>query len=536
MNDHKNSAARYAFIALIVAALGCVATGLLIVVQGAVGLKLYTPPSPDYFLRWIGVSVAVLVLGLAVYAILNPAGVRRILTGRQARYGSNAIIMALAFLGILGVVNWMAYNNPKSWDFTEDKQHTLAPQTIQALASLPGKVEAIAFYSAQTPTDTAKQLLNDFKSNSKGKFDYKFVDPNADPVLAKQYGITGDGKIVLVMGKTSETAAFADEQDLTQAMIRLISPEARVVYFLTGHGEPDINGTETTAISRIRTTLESKNYTVKTLNLAATHQIPADAKAIIEAGPTNPMLPDEVTVLKAYLDKGGSLVVLEDSPVLNKLGGGTDPLGDYLKSGWGITLDNDVVLDPNPNNPTGSGLNAISASYSQDSPITQHTTLITAMPEARSLTISKTPPQGITVTPLITTSNVTWGETDLAAIQNQQQPTFDAKTDIAGPLTLAAAAENPATNSRVVVFGNAVFVSDKNFDFAGNGDIFINSVDWAAQQGQLINITPHTPTSRTFNPPGQLQFILLAIGSIIVIPGLVVAAGLSNWLARRRRG
>jgi ABC-type uncharacterized transport system involved in gliding motility auxiliary subunit len=534
MNENKNSAARYAIIGLIVAAVGCVATGLLVVVQGTVALKLYTPTWP--VLQWIGISAAVLVLGLAVYAILNPEGVRRFFTGRQARYGSNAVIMAVAFLGILGVINWMAYNNPKSWDFTEDKTHTLAPQTIQALAALPGNVEAIAFYSSQTPSDTAKQLLGDFKSNSKGKFDYKFVDPNANPVLANQYGITGDGKIVLVMGKTSETAAFADEQDITQAMIRLISPEARTIYFLTGHGEPDINGTETTAISQIRSTLESKNYTVKSLNLAATHQIPADAKAIVEAGPTNPMLPDEVTLIKAYLEKGGSLMVLEDSPIINKLGSAPDPLADYLKTSWGIAFDNDVVLDPNPNNPTGSGLNAISASYSPDSPITQHTTLITAMPEARSLTISKTPPQGITVTPLITTSNVTWGETDFAGIQNQQQPTFDQKTDIAGPLTLAAAAENPATNSRVVVFGDSVFVSDKNFAFAGNGDVFVNSVDWAAQQANLINITPHTPTTRTFNPPGQLQFILLLIGSVIVIPGLVVAAGVSNWLARRRRG
>ncbi len=536
MDKNRNSVTRYAFIGLIVAALGCVATGLLAVVQGAVALNLYTPPSPGFVLQWIAVSAAVLVIGLAAYAILNPEGVRRFFTGRQARYGSNTVIMAVAFVGILVVVNVLAYQNPKTWDFTEDKQHTLAPETIRTLAALPSKVEAIAFYSTQTPTDTATTLLKDFKSNSKGKFDYRFVDPNANPVLAKQYEITGDGKIVLTMGKASETAAFADEQDLTQAMIRLINPESRTVYFLTGHGEPDINGTETTAISRIRSTLQSKNYTVKSLNLAATHNIPADAKALIEAGPTNPMLSDEVTLIKAYLDKGGSLIVLEDSPLINKLGNAPDPLADYLKSDWGITLDNDVVLDPNPNNPTGSGLNAVADTYSQDSPITQHTTLITAMPEARSLTISKTLPQGLTVTPLITTSNITWGETDFAGLQAQQQPAFDPKADFAGPLTLAAAAEKSATNSRVVVFGDAVFVSDKYFDFAGNGDIFINSVDWAAQQANLINLTPHTPTTRTFNPPGQLAFIVILIGSVIVVPGLVVAAGISNWLARRRRG
>ena len=536
MDKKPNSAARYAVIGLIVAAVGCVATGLLAVVQGTVALKIYTPPSPDLIVKLLGISGAVLILGLAVYAILNPDGVRRFFSGRQARYGSNAIIMSVAFVGILFVVNLLAYQNPKSWDFTEDKQHTLAPETIRTLAALPNKVEAIAFYSTQTDSTTAKTLLSDFKSNSNGKFDFRFVDPNSNPVLAKQYGVTSDGKIVLTMGKLNETAAFADEQNITQAMIRLINPQAKTVYFLTGHGEPDINGTETTAVSRARTTLTGKNYTVKSLNLAATHSIPSDAKALVEAGPTNPMLPDEVALIKAYLAKGGSLIVLEDSPIINKLGTSDDPLADYLKTDWGITLDNDVIVDPNPNNPTGNGLNAIADSYSQDSPITQHTTLITIMPEARSLTVSKTLPQGVTATALITSSSVTWGETDFAGLQNQQQPTFDAKADFAGPLTLAASAQNSTTNSRVVVFGDSVFMTDKAFDVAGNGDIFTNSVDWAAQQSNLINLTPHTPTTRTFTPPGQLQFIMLLIGSIIVLPGLVVVAGISNWLARRRRG
>jgi hypothetical protein len=98
--------------------------------------------------------------------------------------------------------------------------------------------------------DTAKSLLGDFRSSSNGKFDFEFIDPNADPVQARKYGITGDGKIVLIMGDTQETAAYADENTLTQAMIRLISPEERAVYFLTGHGEPSLKASETTSMLR----------------------------------------------------------------------------------------------------------------------------------------------------------------------------------------------------------------------------------------------------------------------------------------------
>ena len=533
MQKGKRTSARYAFIGLIIAALGCLATGLLALVQGTVALKLFTPQQPNQILQYMAISAAVLVLGLALYGILNPDGVRRFFTGRQARYGSNAVIMAAAFVLILVFVNLLVYQNPWSHDFTEDQQHTLAPETVRTLAALPGKVDAIAFYSTQTPTDTARQLLNDLKSNSKGKFDYRFVDPNADPVLARQYGITGDGKIVLSMDKSTETASYASETELTQAMIRLISPQARTVYFLTGHGEPDLSGTaESGSLSRAKQTLESKNYTVKPLSLAATNKIPEDARAIIEAGPTSPLLAQEVSLIKDYLAGGGALIVLEDPLPFTKFGANPDPLADYLKTDWGITLDNDVVIDLTSQQP----LNAIAASYSSSVPITQHTTSYTIMPQARSVSVSKTPPNGVTDTELILTSGQSWGETDLASLQDKQQIAFDPATDIRGPVALAVSGENTANKARVVVFGNSIFATDKGFDAYANGDIFINAVDWAVQQGNLINLTPHPSINRVFNPPTQLQFIAILLGTVIVIPGLVVAAGLSNWLSRRRRG
>ncbi len=532
MPKKKNSgSARFAIIGLVLAGIGCLATGLLALVEGTVALKLFTPAKPDLVTQWLAISAGVLVLGLAVYGILNPTAVGRLLSGRQARYGSNALVMSLAFVGILLVVNLLVYQNPKSWDFTEGKQHTLAPETLQALDTLPAKIDAIAFFSTQTPSDTAKQLLGDFKSSSKGKFDYRFVDPNADPVLARQYGVTGDGKIVLVMGKLTETASYADESSITQAMIRLISPEARTVYFLTGHGEPDINGTDPASLSRARETLVSKNYTVKTLNLAADNKIPDDAKAVIVAGPSQALLDQEVAQLKAYLDKGGSLVVLEDPTVFTKIGSNPDPLANYLKTDWGITIQNDVVIDLTSNQP----LSAISSSYSPSAPITQHMTTVAIMPQSRSLEVAQNLPQNVTVTPLILTSQQSWGETDLASLQSTQQIAFDPATDIPGPLTLAASAENSSTHGRVVVFGSSTFVTDNGFDHYANGDIFTNSVDWAAQQANLINITPRTPVSRTFDPPAQLPFIAILLGSVILIPGLVVVAGVSNWLARRRQ-
>ncbi len=542
MPKRKNTTARYAFIGLILALVGCIATGFLAVILGAVAIGIYLPAKPESIPVWLSISASAIIVGLALYGLLNPTGVRRFFTGRQARYGSNALIMSLAFVGILilvnVLVNTLASQNPNlRWDTTQDKQNTLAPETIQALATLPDKVTAIAFYSSQTPTDTAKQLLANFKSNSKGKFDFRFVDPNADPVLANQYGVTGDAKIVLTMGKSAETAAFADETELDRALIRLISPQQRTVYFLTGHGEPDINGADSSALSRARQTLESKNYTVKSLNLASEHKIPEDAKAIVVAGPKSPLLDQEVALLRSYANNGGSLVVMEDPVPFTDIGTQTDPLADYLKSDWGISLDNDVIVDTFSSN----FFQAIAAAYDRTHPITQHISTYTIMPQARSLTLSQAAPKGVTLTGLMFTAppsqqSVSWGETDFSSLQGTNSPSFDQAADIVGPLTLAASGENSNTHGRIVVFGNSIFATDKGFDAYANGDIFINSMDWAAQEENLLQITPHQPISRTFNPPPQLQFIMILLTSVIVIPGLVVVFGISTWVARRRKG
>ncbi len=58
----------------------------------------------------------------------------------------------------------------------------------------------------------------------------------------------------------------------------------------------------------------------------------------------------------------------------------------------------------------------------------------------------------------------------------------------------------------------------------GNGDMFVNSVDWAAEQESLASITPKNTTERTFNPPSQLYWILILLTSIFIIPGLIVLA------------
>jgi ABC-type uncharacterized transport system involved in gliding motility auxiliary subunit len=154
---------------------------------------------------------------------MEPDRVRRFFTGRQARHGSNALVMTIAFLGILIVGNVLAYQNPVPIaDLTEDKTNTLSPELTSALKTLPQKVTATAFFAQNSPTDTAQKLLNNIKANSNGKFDYTFINPDRDPQSAQQAGITGDGKILLQMGEHKEIVAGASESEILKGMLRLL--------------------------------------------------------------------------------------------------------------------------------------------------------------------------------------------------------------------------------------------------------------------------------------------------------------------------
>lgn len=528
----KNPNTKYAFIGLLFALLGCVSTGLIGAANTLISMGMFTLENTQPLTLALQTSVAVLGLGLAVFAILSPDSIRRFFTGRQARYGSNSLILALAVLGILFVANYIVFNNPKSWDLTEDKSNTLSNETLQILATLPEKVTATAFYSTNLSTASADELLLKFKTNSQGKFDYAFVDPDTNPVAAREAGITGDGKIMLEMGGAKEIASFVSEEELARSLIRLISPEPRAVYFLQGHGEPALQAGGDISYSIAQNTLESKNYTVGTINLLTDKAIPEGALAIIIAGPTKPLSEREVTLLRDYVNNGGSLVVMEDPLFFTEFGESPDPLAEYLTRDWGITLNEDLIIDFS--GVTQNMLYAASLQYNTH-PITQNLNqqYIVILPQARSISISATV-EGINATPLLNTSENSWGET--SEIGTDQNPEFDETTDFPGPLTMAAAGENSTTNGRVVVIGNSIFASDDVFDAYGNGNLFVNSVDWAAEQEDLLTIPVRETTPRTFLPPTQVGSIILVLMVIIIIPGMFVFAGFYSWFTRRKKG
>jgi len=479
---------------------------------------------------YVQISLALIVVGLALYALMDPDRVRQLLTGRQARYGSNAMVLSLAFIGIVVIINFLVYQNPKRWDLTEDQQYSLAGETVAALESLQEPVTAKAFYTVRVDSTTTKNLLEQYKYHSKGNFDYQFIDPESDPIAAEQAKISRDGSVVLFMGERQEPVSFVSEQQITAAMLRLISPEERVVYFLTGHGEysPEDSGDQ--AYTQVKRTLESKNYTVNLLNLLSANSIPADADVLVVAGPRKPVSSAEVDLIKQFAENGGALVAMLEPLPMTDFGDDPDPLAEYLKQTWGISLGADIVVDPTSTQPFAP----YAARYGSHEITRKMQQITSQFPTVRSVTAVESE-IGANPVDLVYTADQSWGETNLVGLENNEI-VFDAAVDAPGPISLAVAAQDLQNDGRVVVFGDADFVIDANYYAYANGDLFINSIDWAAGNEDMISLTPKQNTQRLLTPPDRLTTSLLLLGTVVLLPGLALVWGLVVWLQRRRRG
>lgn len=476
----------------------------------------------------VRISIIVAVIGLVFSIVMDPESLLHFFQGRQAKHGGNALVLTLAVIGILVIVNLFIYNNDVSWDLTEDKENSLAAESLALLNNLDIPVSARAFYSSDISTTTAETLFANFKRNANGNFDYEFIDPYQDPVEANQAGIDRDGTTILTAGDQTQRITSLTEENLINAIVKLQNPRQSAVYVLTGHGEEDFFTSGDYALTELESTMEAKNYQVSTLNLIATPEIPEDAEAIFIAAPQVPLDQNEVDLLSEYLTNGGSLILLSEPAFLTEGADQDDPLKTYLQDEWGLILDNNMIIDPSIN-----PVNYAIADQYADHPITEAVqSYTTFFPTAHSIHTESN--SDLPVTDLVFTTSQAWAETDIEALFNSEAEFDDA--DLAGPLSIAVAVENAATGARLVVIGDSDFATDTFINAYGNLDFAVGMVDWATENENLINLTPAETTSRVLVAPTNAAKLGIVLGGLVGLPLFIAAVGIIVGIQRKRTG
>ncbi|HEY68341.1 MAG TPA: GldG family protein [Thermoflexia bacterium] len=476
-----------------------------------------------------GLLAGGVVLG-ALFVLARPAQVRAALTRRATRYGSNAVVMSIAFIGILVMVNYLAGRYHYRYDATELKEHTLSPQSVQVLAEVDKPVTIIGFFAADDYRREAFEKLLDQYLYRSDYLSYSVIDPDREPLKARQYEPIPYGGLLLQSGERTETVYTPDEQDITSALLKVTSEEQKVIYFLTGHQEHDLKGYGDDGYSQVADALRDQNYAVRTLNLAVTTTVPSDAAVVVIAGPQTAFMNEEISRLRSYLIRGGKALIMQD-PLYDA------GLNDIL-SIWQVRFGDGVVIDP-----ASSLLGGVAApvvSGYRFSQITKDLPM-TFFPLARPVEQTGEDTSGaITFSPLAETTPQSWAEQNTES----EQVRLDEGVDTPGPLTLVATIEampalgseemkaHPDLKTRLVLIGDSDFASNKYVRSLGNGLLFLNTVNWLAEEERLIAIGPKSTQPRQVFL-SQVQANAIFFTGVVLIPLALLATGVVVWWRRR---
>ena len=478
---------------------------------------------------WVWWTLLVLGLVLVLASLtVHLGGLRAALSGRTGRYGVNTAIMVILLLAIIGLVESVSARHSARLDLTENKRNSLSPQTIQLLKGLTTDVNAVAFFRSDQPGKRlAEDILKQYQRYSNGKFTWRVVDPDREPGLARRYAVESYGTVVLETKERSEKVTDAEEEKLTNGLVKLTRQGKRVVYVIQGHGEHDLGNTDRPGFSEAKTAMEKANYDVKPLALARMEKVPEDAAVVILAGPRTELLGPELTALDGYIARNGKLLVMADPTILTP--STADSLKRYLAK-YGVELGDNLVIELNPiGRLFGIGPEVPIIQQYEGHPITRDMTGIsTLFPLARTVTPSKTPAAGINVQALAKTSPDSWGETDRASLQaGQVKPD---PQDPKGPLSVAAVVTKD--KARIVVYGTSNIAANQFLNLQGNRDFFLNTVSWLAEQEDQISIRPkeakQTPVFLT-SQQAQAVFVI----PVVLLPGLVLVGGIVTFVRRR---
>jgi ABC-type uncharacterized transport system involved in gliding motility auxiliary subunit len=534
------------------------------------------------------VGVALLATALAIQAILLEtvvwtalvAGAGALLSAWGAvllRSELGALIrrrrgeIALFTLGLIGVLVALAYLSvryPFRFDLTEAKLYSLSSPTVTMLRRLEKPVHIVFFHD---PMLRETVELYQLMAAQTTLVTLELYDPVLHPAQARLLGVQFAGTAVMQSEDRTLQVHGSSEADIANGILRVSQSAKQLICFLDGHREADPFSIESHdhqegsaghshglgaqyvlherhGIAKARHALENLNYTVEKVSLVQGPDVLSRCTVLIVAGPKTALIPAEVAAVRAYLAAGGNAFFMLDPFVRT----GLEPL---IRE-YGVVLDETIVIDEashfwaDPSSPAVTSYNR--HQVTRELPLT-------FFPGVRSLSPTPQRVPGTAVTPLVNSSKKSFGET------TPDRAGFDERRDRPGPLTLMvivnrrpvtpddatairfgregggvaavtgrddAAPRAVTGRSRIAVAGDSDFATNSFFHLFGNGNLFLNTVNYLTARENLIGITPRTYDLPRVNLTNRQMKGTFAL-SVILIPALLAVVGTAVWWKQR---
>ena len=492
---------------------------------------------------------------------------------------SNTALTCTLLGGVLIVGNVFAFKyGGKAIDFTHDEAFTLSSLSVNNVKAieLPLKFTLVLGREQGTSRqrDRVRQLVDLYKTENPGKIEIKELvayDPSQaaelDSLLKRNpdLAVSRGDVVVLEYGEEKSTeravipvaelfraandgagaggstfsTTFSGEDAITSAIVRFREGKRTLIGFTSGHGEPSLGSLDPRelGLGLWRSRLASLGADAVDLNLIK-DDVPAAMSLVVVVGPRNTFQEQETARLKAYLVKGGPMLVAMNGQVKTGL--------EDLLTLHNVAFEPGFIHDSNSN--VGRRVDQLLTPPLQanEHPITQ--TLVGQsflMPKASPLRIvGSTAPKpnearanvnpGIINYPLLRTGPTAWAET------NENRPAFDKGVDPIGPFLVGVAASDRTevaaggkSKPRLVVLSspfvavNPVLQTDPL-----NVDLLLNSIQWLRGKQDTLGVAPKVHTAIRFTADPNMRAKLHLVPTVISAV-LILGFGIMTYLARR---
>lgn len=457
-------------------------------------------------------------------AFLGLAGVRlEVLragggAGRWLPWALALLILAAAGLGLR-----LAHRYGGAWDFSAAARHSLSPQSRAVMARLAGPLRFTAVVPDYGGLRPPVELLLQRYQRAGADVSVTFLDPDTHPAQARQLGVRGPAEVVVEYGGRTERVGAPSERTVTAALQRLALEGERWVVGVAGHGEANLVGRANFDLGDFGAALERAGFRPQPVETATAGGIPDNAALVVLAAPQVALLPGEQSRLAEYLAQGGNLLwllgresALDPAVLVQALGLERLPgvIVDAAAAAVGADDPTIAVVSRYPDEAAVRGLGVLSL-----------------FPGAVALEVA--PPPGWRAAPLLQTGPQSWNET--GALRGPLR--VDAAAgERRGPLTLGWAISRPRVGGgeqRVVLVGDADFLSNAFLGNAGNLDLGTNLVRWLTENDATLDIPLRAAPDLRYDPPPSAGALPVLFLYGLPLGCLAAGLGIRSW--RRRR-
>ncbi|MBN1673749.1 MAG: GldG family protein [Kiritimatiellae bacterium] len=485
---------------------------------------------------------------------------------RRRRMGA-ALNFWVGFLligALLIMLNYLASRHYLRADWSRPRRAALSAKTRKLLRALDADLHVLVFYRPNHPAyPHVRNLLKEYMHLCP-RLRVEYVDPDRDlsrvKELALAYGLTGANVVVFECDERRKIVAaedileiaevdaapalgraagrrytFRGEQAFSSAVLSVMQGTRRVVCFLDGHGEKDVDSYDQYAgYSRIAKIMRDDHIETRKIVLERQPYIPADASAVVIAGPKKPFSREELEIVRRYLDGNGKIMFLLDLGFRSGL--------ETLLADWGVRVTHERVVEPARIPALSPAHRGVAVTQYGRHPVTDglgdmvvkfYVPCVVEPVAAAPAAADQADKPSVAV--LAQSSPDAWAEADLL----QEPARFDAGYDRKGPLPIALAVEKgpipgiavEIRPTRIVVIGDSEMISNNALSGA-NVDFFMNALNWLVERETLIAVTPKSWEEYRLEMNRNALYALFGL-LVLAFPAAAATVSLLLWLRRR---